>query len=147
VLDRNGQLETLSLPKQTAFSYQTPSTNLSPPNSMDNETINASDVAEEIRERIATQPQGLQDLVQARPFIKNGQFMGFRLLPGLDDQMFEQLGLEPGDVITQVNGIQLTDLQQSMNILQEILNADQVAVQVLRQGTEIPYTFVLNNNP
>jgi general secretion pathway protein C len=113
----------------------------------DNEIINASDVAEEIRERIVTQPQGLRDLVQARPFIKDGQFMGFRLSPGLDKQIFEQLDLEPGDVITQVNGVRLTDPQQSMSVLQEILNADQVAVQVLRKGTEIPYTFVLNSNP
>lgn len=147
VLNRNGRLETLSLPKLTAFSYEPPSYNPSSSDAMDNETINARDVAQEIRERIATQPQALRDLVQARPFIKNGQFMGFRLLPGLDNQMFEQLGLEPGDVITQVNGVRLTDPQQSMTVLQEVLNADQVAVQVLRKGTEIPYTFVLGNNP
>lgn len=147
VLNRNGRLETLSLPKQTAFSYQAPPPNPPSSSAVENETINATDVAAEIRERIATQPQGLRNLVQARPYIKNGQFMGFRLLPGLDDQMFEELGLEPGDVVTQINGVRLTDPQQSMTVIQDVLNADQVAVQVLRKGTEIPYTFVLNSNP
>lgn len=147
VLSRNGQLETLSLPKQTAFSTEPPAPNPTSSNAEDTEIINASDVVAEFRQRIATQPQTLRDLVQARPFIKNGQFMGFRLLPGLDDQLFEQLGLEPGDVITQINGVRLSDPQQSMTVLREILNADQVAVQVLRKGTEIPYNFVLNSNP
>jgi general secretion pathway protein C len=147
VLSRNGQLETLSLPRQTAFSTEPPAASPDSSNAEEIETINASDVVAEFRERIATQPQALRDLVQARPFVKNGQFMGFRLLPGLDDQVFEQLGLEPGDVITQINDVRLTDPQQSMNVLREILNADQVSVQVLRKGAEIPYNFVLNSNP
>jgi general secretion pathway protein C len=65
-------------------------------------------------------------------------------LPGRDQQLLRQLGLRGGDIITQVNGVRLDSPSQGVTLLQEVLDADQVAIQVQRAGTEIPFTFLLN---
>ena len=55
----------------------------------------------------------------------------------------QQLGLSSGDVITEVNGSRLNNPMQGLAMLQELLNADQINVRVLRDGAEIPLTFSL----
>lgn len=159
ILSRDGRLETLRLPTQKALESlgaqsQSPEV---PSNEAANadaagagdgagDTVDARALAQQLRQRIAAEPQTLQDIVQARPYIKNGEFAGFRLLPGRDNRFFQQLGLESGDVVTQVNGARLDDPQRSLEVLRDLLDADRVDVQVLRQGVEIPYTFVLDNS-
>jgi general secretion pathway protein C len=108
-------------------------------------TVDASTVAARLRNTIGSQPEKtLQDLALATPYIEDGQFLGFRLLPGRDQQLLRELGLRTGDIITQVNGVRLDNPGQGINLLQELLDADQVAIQVQRAGTEIPFTFILN---
>jgi general secretion pathway protein C len=173
VLSRNGKLETLSLPLETEGIESNPGVDLqSQPPAADSETpvegepavegepphnpegttgalvnpepIDASAIASRFREKLPTQPQYLQDLALATPYVQNGRFMGFRLRPGRDRTLLAQLGLRAGDVITAVNGTRLDDPGKGAGLLQEIANASQVDVQVLRNGAEIPYTFILN---
>jgi general secretion pathway protein C len=150
VLSRNGHLEILSLPREfantdRAFSSNTLAASLSPPMPSNATTVDASTVAARLRNTIGSQPEKtLQDLALATPYIEDGQFLGFRLLPGRDQQLLRELGLRTGDIITQVNGVRLDNPGQGINLLQELLDADQVAIQVQRAGTEIPFTFILN---
>jgi general secretion pathway protein C len=96
------------------------------------------------REAVATQPETLQDLALVDPYIQDGQFLGFRLRPGRDRRLLQQLGLRGGDVITEVNGTRLNDPATGFALLQELVNANQFTVQVLRNGNEIPFTFYAN---
>lgn len=161
VLSRNGRLEALSLPAEENSDpaqgidlpsepppdeseipipvEQAPSTLLEP------EPIDASAIAGRFRDKVTTQPQALQELAQAVPYVQNGQFMGFRLRPGKDRELLVQLGLRAGDVITAVNGSRLDDPVKGLGFLQQLVNADQVDVQVMRNGKEIPFTFILNS--
>lgn len=105
--------------------------------------IDASAVAARLRDSATTRPQTLEDIAFASPYVRNGQFVGFRLRPGRDRQLMPQLGLSSGDVITEVNGNRLNNPMQGLAMLQELLNADQIRVRVLRDGAEIPLTFSL----
>ena len=47
-------------------------------------------------------------------------------------------------LIDDVNGTRLNDPATGFALLQELVNADQFTVQVLRNGNEIPFTFYAN---
>jgi general secretion pathway protein C len=105
--------------------------------------IDATAVAARLRGAVSNRPQGLEDIAFASPYVQNGQFLGFRLRPGRDRQLMQQLGLNSGDVITEVNGSRLNNPMQGLAVLQELLHAERVSVRVLRNGAEIPLAFSL----
>jgi general secretion pathway protein C len=108
------------------------------------QVIDASTIAGRLRSEVTTRPQALEDIAFASPYVQNGQFTGFRLRPGRDRQLFGQLGLNGGDVITEINGVRLNNPAQGLTMLQELMNASRVDVRVLRNGAEIPLTFSLD---
>lgn len=106
--------------------------------------IDASAVAERLRGEVMTRPQALEDIAFASPYVQNGQFIGFRLRQGRDQKLLRQLGLNSGDVVTEINGSRLNSPAQGLTLLQEVLSADRINVRVLRNGAEIPLTFSLS---
>lgn len=118
-----------------------------PTSSRQSPLIDASAVAERLRGEAMARPQALEDIAFASPYLQNGQFIGFRLRPGRDRQIFQQLGLNGGDVITEINGNRLNSPAQGLTLLHEVLSADQLSVRVLRNGAEIPLTFSLRGPP
>lgn len=105
--------------------------------------IDATAVASRLRSEMMTRPRALEDIAFTSPYLQNGQFVGFRLRPGRDPQTFQQLGLNGGDVLTEINGNRLNSPAQGLTLLQEVLSAGQINVRVLRNGAEIPLTFSL----
>ena len=154
VVSRGGREEVLNLPKlgeaiPAAPEFVPPGAppaleNAEPPASMEPGVIDASAVAERLRGEVMTRPQALEDIAFASPYVQNGQFVGFRLRQGRDHRLLRQLGLNSGDVITEVNGSRLSSPAQGLTLLQEMLSADQISVRVLRNGAEIPLTFSLS---
>ncbi len=110
------------------------------------QVIDASAVAERLRGEVASRPQALEDIAFASPYVQNGQFMGFRLRPGRDRALFQQLGLNGGDVLTEINGTRLSSPAQGLAILQELMSASRIDVRVLRNGAEVPLTFTLDGS-
>ncbi|MEE4376407.1 MAG: type II secretion system protein GspC [Candidatus Competibacteraceae bacterium] len=151
ILSRNGVLESLRLPKDTLASDARPTNSArSLPQirsaAANNTPIDASSIANRLRREVVERPQALEDLAFASPYQQDGQFIGFRLRPGRDRKLFQQLGLRSGDIVTEINGLRLTSPTQGLTLFQELLNAEQIAVQVLRNGAEIPLVFALNAN-
>ena len=108
------------------------------------QVIDATAVAQHLRDEAATRPQVLENIAFASPYVQNGQFIGFRLRPGRDRELMRRLNLNSGDVITEVNGTRINNPMQGFAILREVLSADRINVRVLRDGTEIPLLFSLN---
>ena len=92
---------------------------------------------------IRDRSQVLQDLALASPSGQNGRFLGFRLRPGRVRQLMKQLGLDSGDVITEVNGTRFDNPLQGLSVLQGLKDAGRIDVRVLRHGTEIPLAVSL----
>ncbi len=105
--------------------------------------IDATSVASKLRGATGG-PGALEDIAFASPYVRDGQFVGFRLRPGRDRQLMEKLGLSSGDVITEVNGSRLNNPMQGFTALRELMDAEQVNVRVLRNGAEIPLAFSLS---
>jgi general secretion pathway protein C len=156
VVSRNGREEALKLPKldDPNRPVMTPSLPVLPEPVPGPETaafsepqmIDASAIAERMRGEAASRPQVLEDIAFASPYVQNGQFVGFRLRPGRDRQLFQQLGLNGGDVLTEINGTRLSSPAQGLAILQELMSASRIDVRVLRNGAEVPLTFTLDGS-
>lgn len=153
IVSRNGRQEVLNLPKSTEPGVASPiiappappDPEPSPTSSSEPSVIDVSVMAQRLRAQIATRPQALEDIAFASPYVQNGQFLGFRLRPGRDQQLLRQLGLNNGDVLTEINGNRLNSPMQGLSLLQDVMNADQISVRVLRNGAEVPLTFSLGN--
>lgn len=86
------------------------------------------------QEALTKNPQSLAGLGQAEPVREGDKFLGFRLQSGNDPALFGQFGLEPGDVITSVNGIALDNPAKGLAVLQNLTTASQLQVVVNRNG-------------
>ncbi len=76
-------------------------------------------------------------LMQARsaPARKpNGDIYGFRILDIQPGSIYEQLGIQPGDVITGVNGTNLVSPAQAMELFNALKNSNGVNIGIERGG-------------
>lgn len=99
----------------------------------------------QLRQEIANNPQRLMDVVRAMPVMDHGKLTGYRIYPAGNPSAFNQLGLKPGDVVTGVNGIPLTDPAQSMRVLSSLKTSEQVSITLTRNGQS--QTQVLQMGP
>jgi general secretion pathway protein C len=134
LLDRNGRLETLRLPKELAASGSSPVMAAPLPQ--------AAAPSGSLREAISENATRLTDIVRLAPHVQEGQVVGFRVNPGRDRAAFEALGLRAGDVVTDINGTVLDDPSQGLQVFQSLGESTQANVTVLRDG--VPQVIVID---
>ena len=85
----------------------------------------------------------LMEVASPQPYERDGKFLGFQLSPGSNVAMFNQLGLQAGDIVTAVNGTQLENPAIAMRMLQEAGTASQINLNITRNGQEVslPISF------
>lgn len=125
LLRRAGQLETLRLPRASDSGV-----GAAPPRRQGV----APSRATSIREIVSQTPARLTDVIRPQPVFRDGQQQGYRVYPGRDRQRFSALGLRPGDLITQINGMSLDDPARGMEIFRSLGDATQVSVTLERSG-------------
>jgi general secretion pathway protein C len=126
ILNRAGRLETLRLPKELAASAA--------PRAMPQMPI-AQQPDNSLREVISENASRLTEVIRVAPFIDQGQMVGFRINPAQNRALFDSLGLQPNDVVTDINGMALTDPSSGLQVFQSLGEATMANVTVLRNGT------------
>ncbi|MGI9232636.1 MAG: type II secretion system protein GspC, partial [Woeseiaceae bacterium] len=138
VLNENGVLTNLKLPREFAATTPAPSRRVA------NRTRSTPDNSKSIQAVVSQNLTKLSDVIRPTPYFVNGQQSGYRVYPGRDRQQFSALGLRPGDLIKDIDGQSLTDPTQAMQIFQALGTSDQVTVTVERNGQ--PETIVLKTS-
>lgn len=127
LLRRAGQLEALRLPRADettgGSTRRAASARRSPSRS-----------ASSIRDVLSESPLKLTDVIRPQPVFRDGKQQGYRVYPGKQRAQFAKLGLRPGDMITQINGMALDDPARGMEIFKSLGDATQVSVTVERSG-------------
>ena len=82
--------------------------------------------------------------VQALPVMENGKFVGVRLSGGKDAALLGKLGLQPDDVVTQVNGIPLDNPARGAEVAASLQNATNASIVVRRNGKSVPLSVSLH---
>ncbi len=96
------------------------------------------------REILINDPQSLMNAVRAEPYRTAGKLSGYRIFPGKDKKLMDQIGLQPGDIVTAVNGIELNSPLKGLEVMQKVTDATEVSVNVIRDG--VAQTFVVPLN-
>jgi len=128
VIERNGQLESLQLPRQLNAG------NAPPPSAAAFQGENTS--IERMRRMISDQPGLLADVMRPQPVMDHGRMNGFRVYPGRDRMAFMRLGLRPGDQVTAINGTPLDDRDRGEQILHTLGSSTEAHVTVIRNGQQ-----------
>lgn len=136
ILERNGELETLRLPRDNADSGLSRSTGRS-------NTVPVPSEVAELRDEIRENPERITDIIRPTPHRENGQLVGFRIFPGRMREQFRQLGLRAGDIVTAVNGQALDSPQAAMGLMNELQDAQQVELTIRRGGQQTTVTLSL----
>lgn len=80
-----------------------------------------------------------------RPYAvySNGEFQGYKIMPGSNADQFKRLGFESGDIITYLNGIEFTGPGMKEFVIQQLTHAMHIDLTVLRgnQVLNINYGF------
>ncbi|WP_026376212.1 type II secretion system protein GspC [Aestuariibacter salexigens] len=95
-----------------------------------------SDEAVELTQELRNQPGSFTDFIAISPFRQDGQLEGYRVSPGKNPALFESAGLSAGDIITEINGLDLTDIEQSMEAMAALREAQSLQLTV-RRGDEL----------
>jgi general secretion pathway protein C len=131
ILRRAGRLEALKLPRSEEL-VGTRRTSAVP-----RSTSPAARVAT-VQEIVQQGGASLTEVIRPQPVFKDGRQQGYRVYPGRQRQQFAELGLRPGDLVTQINGMALDDPAEGMEIFRSLADATSVSVTVERNGqTEI----------
>jgi general secretion pathway protein C len=128
VIDRDGQLESLALPRQLNAG------NAPPPSAAVLQGESGS--IERMRRMISEQPGLLADVMRPQPVMDHGRMNGFRVYPGRDRMAFMRLGLRPGDQVTAINGTPLDDRDRGEQILHTLGSSSEAHVTVIRNGQQ-----------
>lgn len=136
LLERNFQMETLPLPKSEDTGMKiSKNTSTAAPITLSNATSGVK--LSQLRKQILKNPEQLSKMVHAKPITENGQFMGYRLSLRGNASLAQELGLKSGDIVTSVNGIALNRPEKGLNALQNLVNAPNVTLTLLRDGNEV----------
>jgi general secretion pathway protein C len=126
VIERNGQLESLALPRQTGGTARAPAA-LNNPNAA---------LVERMRKTFTEQPGLIADLLRPQAVRDGDKVRGFRVYPGRNRAAFTSLGLQPGDEVIAINGTPLDDLERGQEILRTLGSSSEARVTVIRNNQQ-----------
>jgi general secretion pathway protein C len=144
ILNRSGQLETLRLPKDTGATAGRPAAaRVAPPPVPAPQPLEDADGGS-LRNVITENASQLTNVMRLAPQVEGGQMVGFRVNPGRDRETFEALGLMPGDVVTDINGMILDDPSRGLQVFEALGEATMANVTILRDG--VPTVIVIDTS-
>jgi general secretion pathway protein C len=132
IIDRNGQLESLVLPRQASAAAPAPSANSLP---------TQAPVVERMRRTLTEQPGLIADLLRPQAVMDGDKVKGFRVYPGRNRLAFARLGLRPGDEVIAINGSPLDDQDRGQAILGTLSTSSEARVTVIRNNQQMDLTL------
>ena len=136
LLERNSNMETLPLPKSQDAGIEF-SRNPGTSDARQSGTPEVAQKLSQLRKQVLKHPDKLGKMIQAKPLIQDGQFKGYQLSPRGNSELFKNVGLRRGDIVIAVNGVSINRPEKGLNALQKLVNATEVTVTVLRDGSEV----------
>jgi len=81
--------------------------------------------------------------IRAVPNLQNGSSNGFRLSQIQPGSIFQQIGLQDGDVVTGAQGQPINDPLRAMSMLNTLRNSSSISLNLIRNGSplELHYTI------
>jgi general secretion pathway protein C len=129
LLERNGTIEALTLPKKFGGGGPAPAVAANP------------SALDRVQRAISNEPGLISDVLRPQPVFADGKLRGYRVYPGQNAKAFASLGLRNGDLVLAVNGTALDDPARGNDIFSSLGNSDQAHVTVMRNGQQQDITL------
>jgi general secretion pathway protein C len=138
ILDRNGTLESLTLPRQSGppLGMTAP-----PPPPL---PMAENPIVDRMRQLIANEPSAISEIIRPQPVFAQGKQRGFRVYPGRNRQAFTRIGLRPGDLVLAINGTPLDDPSRGQEVFNTLGSSSEAHVTVLRNGKQQDLTLQMS---
>ena len=134
IIDNQGRDETLMM-QGVEYNKLSESPQLRRAQAVQQESV-VGDKLEQIREEIAQDPKSVFKYISISP-VKNGDdIIGYRVAPGRDAALFNDVGLESGDIAVQLNGIDLSDPSSSAELMRIMSDPQELNLTVEREGQQ-----------
>jgi type II secretion system protein C len=82
--------------------------------------------------------------IRALPNLQNGSSKGFRLSQIHPGSIFQQIGLEDGDVVTGAQGQQVNDPIRAMMLLNALRNSQSITLNLIRNGSPLQLHYTIH---
>lgn len=125
ILDRGGAREALVLPRLSGAGG---AGNYAPP------VAQAAMTPDDMVQQVLGQDPN--ELLRPQPVYAGAQLRGFRVYPGRNRTLFARIGLQPGDLVTAINGAALEDPQRGIESLRGIAQGASVTLSIERNGQQ-----------
>lgn len=106
----------------------------------------AAGLASNYRDRLYSDPQSLAEVVRVTAVRDGGALRGYRVSPGNAAAEFTALGFEPGDLVTAVNGMPLSEPSNTVRLYQEMRSATEAVFDVERGGQQLTLNVSLGGS-
>lgn len=149
VLDNGGTYELLVLFEDsklgTAGARVPPPRKAKPSAKVEKRTdLETAELASGYRERLYENPQSLASVVSVSAVREDGALQGYRVRPGKDRDQFEQLGFKTGDMVTAVNGIDLSSPANTMRLYNAMRTASEAVFELQRGDQSLTLSVSLD---
>ncbi|MEZ9323317.1 type II secretion system protein GspC [Vibrio cyclitrophicus] len=138
IIDNSGRDETLMLEgieyKRLAVSAPAPPRTTS--SVRGNNPVSEEEKLDEIKAKIMQDPQQIFQYVRLSQVKRDDKVIGYRVSPGKDSELFNSVGLQNGDIATQLNGQDLTAPAAMGNIFRSISDLTELNLVVERDGQQ-----------
>lgn len=138
IIDNSGRDETLMLEglEYKRLSVSAPAKPRASASVRGNNPGSAEEKLEEIKATITKDPQQIFQYVRLSQVKRDGSVIGYRVSPGKDPELFKSVGLQSGDIATQLNGQDLTDPAAMGSIFRSISDLTELNLVVERDGQQ-----------
>ena len=82
----------------------------------------------------AIDANSIDDIARIAEHIEHGETVGLRVDPGRQTEQFHELGFEPGDVLTGINGTDLSDIERGLQAFDRLGENALANVTLVRDG-------------
>lgn len=129
ILDNQGQDETLMLDGEEfkALGQQQPAAPVA---------SGGTSELSQLRNDLVKNPGKLLDYVNISPIMTEGKMQGYRINPGKDVAFFHRIGLQSNDLAVSINGYDLRDNGQAMQIMNQLSSMTEMNLTVERNGQQ-----------
>jgi general secretion pathway protein C len=91
-----------------------------------------SDDALQASRELQQQPANFTDFITIIPHRRGEELQGYRVSPGKSPELFTSAGLKSGDIVTEINGLDLTDMQQSLEAMHSLKEIQSLQMTISR---------------
>ena len=95
-------------------------------------------------DRALADPTSLLSSVRAAPLVAGGSAAGFKLYAIRPGSLIAALGLENGDTLKSINGLDLSDARQALEAFNRLRSASHLTLAVERRGARTTLDFTVH---